>query len=453
MAVDAASQDERRYRAMYRAAAIGIVRCTSEGCILDSNAAIEKMLNCSHEELQGRFLQDLFASEAGSPKAQSITKLLRPGKDALQADLKYSGGKTSFRWVRLTASAIHVTGEEEPSFVVMAEDITQYKNAERQLRDAQKMEAIGRLVGGVAHDFNNLLTGIMLYCDLLCSGLAAGSRPRQHAEEIRMAGEQGAALVQQLLALARQQVVEPRTLCLNQKITETRDLLSRLIGENIELHTDLDPALGNTCIDPVQVQQVLLNLVLNARDAMPSGGRVRVKTSNCTFRMTGDALPARELSGVALSVADNGCGMSEETKAHLFEPFFTTKASGRGNGLGLTTVHEIVQNAGGVIEVETAPGAGTTFRVILPRIVESEKATFPAVHYSPQACAARILVLEDNLTVRQAVCRILSECGYQVIEAASGAEALQLARANHSQIDLVLADLSLPGMNGRTVAR
>jgi two-component system cell cycle sensor histidine kinase/response regulator CckA len=445
-------ESECRLRAIFHAVAIGMVQCSSDGRIVESNPAIEHMLGYSHEELRGRLLGDFFPDGGADPFLRLFNQPGDAEAETYQAEHSYVSGTGAQGWVRTTASFVAGVSDQPPCVIVMTEEITEYKRQERQLRDAQKMEAVGRLVGGVAHDFNNLLTGIMLYCDLLTAGLKANSRLRQHADEIRMAGEQGAALIQQLLAIARQQVVEPRILCINAKIVDTRDLLSRLLGENIELDTELDASLGEVRIDPTQFQQILLNLVLNARDAMPGGGQILVRTVNCNFELPA-SIPGGPMPGVMLTVIDNGCGMSAETRSHLFEPFFTTKSAGRGNGLGLATVHDIVQNAGGVIEVDSEVGRGTTFHVTLPRVPEASKSEIPEFRYSPRAARETILVLEDNLTVRQAVRGILQECGYCVLEAGTGPEALALADAHEGSLDLLLADLVLPGISGRTVAR
>jgi signal transduction histidine kinase len=240
---------------------------------------------------------------------------------------------------------------------------------EQQLRDAQKMEAIGRLVGGVAHDFNNLLTGMVLCSELILTGLDKNSRLRHFAEEICSAGEQGAKLIQQLMAVARQQSIEPCLLCLNDLVSEVRNLLTRLIGENIELIPELADDIGLVKMDPAQVQQIILNLVLNARDAMPDGGRITLTTRNCNRPGSGPAtaqMPLRD-SWVEFAVSDTGCGMDAETRAHLFEPFFTTKKPGKGNGLGLATVYRIVTHQGGTIDVESESGRGTRVAVHLPR--------------------------------------------------------------------------------------
>jgi two-component system, cell cycle sensor histidine kinase and response regulator CckA len=240
---------------------------------------------------------------------------------------------------------------------------------EQQLREAHKMEAIGRLVGGVAHDFNNLLTGMVLCSELILAGLEENHRLRRFAEEIRKAGEQGAGLIQQLMAVARQRAIEPRLLCLNDVICEVRNLLMRLIGENIELVSELADDLGLVRIDLAQSQQIILNLVLNARDAMPDGGRVTLSTRNCDGPiMERDARNQFCDSWVSFVVCDTGCGMDAETLSRLYEPFFTTKKPGKGNGLGLATVHRIVTHEGGRVEVESEPGRGTRVLVHLPRV-------------------------------------------------------------------------------------
>jgi two-component system cell cycle sensor histidine kinase/response regulator CckA len=262
---------------------------------------------------------------------------------------------------------------------VRAEEPAERPQTEQQLRDAHKMEAIGRLVGGVAHDFNNLLTGMVLCSELILAGLEQDSRLRRFAEEIRKAGEQGAGLIQQLMAVARQRAVEPCLLRLNDVISEVRNLLTRLIGENIELVAELADDLGFVRMDPAQVQQIILNLVLNARDAMPDGGRITLNTRNCEGTRPGGAAHNQFCDAwVALAVSDTGCGMDAETRARLFEPFFTTKKPGHGNGLGLATVYRIVTHEGGTIEVESEARKGTRVIVHLPRAgVESAPSNLP----------------------------------------------------------------------------
>ena len=253
--------------------------------------------------------------------------------------------------------------------VISTRDIGPQKQVEQRLQDSQRMEAIGRLLGGVAHDFNNLLTGIMLYCDLLIAELEKDSRSYHHAREMRIAGENGAELVRQLLAVARPQAGDSRVFGVNVVVAGAKGLLIRLIGENIVLHTSLAHDLGSVRMDPARLQQILLNLVLNARDAMPNGGQITLSTRNRTACLAG--VPDRKpqlMPCVELTVADNGCGMDAETLSRAFEPFFTTKKSGRGNGLGLATVSSLVKQVGGTTMAESTPGIGTRISVLLPLV-------------------------------------------------------------------------------------
>jgi len=443
--------EDRRFRTIFDAAPMGIVQCDLEGRVLETNPAVQQLLGYSREELRGMHFRDFTHSEDVQKDLDLFQELVDGKRESYELELRYLGKSGVTGWVRLTVSLIRGV-DRKPQFAIgMTEDITERKRAEQRLREAQKMEVVGRLVGGVAHDFNNLLTGITLYTDLLIAGLPAGSRLLHHAEEIRMAGEQGAALIQQLLAVSRQQVIEPRILCLNEIIANTKSLLSRLLGEQFELVTHLDSNLGLVKIDPAQVQQILFNLVLNARDAMNQGGRILVETRNCEDCLAESPPLPGAPPAVMLIVTDWGCGMSTETQSHLFEPFFTTKASGRGTGLGLATVHNIIKNNGGTIQVESELGRGTQCTVRLPRVAEVEPAGKVSSH-SPDFGGETILLVEDNVAVRQAANRILTECGYEVLEARSGPEALELSRRHKKPIHLLLADVVMPGVSGREVA-
>jgi two-component system, cell cycle sensor histidine kinase and response regulator CckA len=441
----------RRFRVIFNAAHMGIIQCDLRGFVLESNPAVERMLGYTRAELRGMNLHD-FAHPEGTEGDERLFRELVEGKrDSYELEARYAGKSSASGWVRLTVSLVRGV-DGKPQFAIgMTEDITERKLGDQRLREAQKMEAIGRLVGGVAHDFNNVLTGIMLYCDLLIAGLEQGSRLMHHAEEIRMAGQQGGALIQQLLAVARQHVIEPRLLSLNEVILSARNLLSRLLGEKYQLITKLKSDLGNVKMDPAQVQQILFNLVLNARDAMPQGGAIQVKTGHGELSGTEPGVH-QSIPSVFLAVKDSGCGMSAETQARLFEPFFTTKANGRGTGLGLATVAHIVKENHGVIEVKSEAGRGTHFTVLLPRIPVAHSEAVEA-RFSPGPVRETILLLEDNLAIREAVNKILTECGYVVLEADSGAEALTIARAHAGEIDLLLADIDMPGMSGYETAR
>jgi PAS domain S-box-containing protein len=446
-------ESDKRFRAMFDAAAIGIVQCTTDGLVVESNPAVERMLGYSHAELRGMHFREFTHPDDIALDLGLFQEMVAGKRDSYQIEVRYIRKDRSSGWVRLTVSLVRGP-DGNPEFTIgMVEDITERKQAEQQLREAQKMEAIGRLVGGVAHDFNNLLTGIMLYCDLLLSGLERSSRLRHHVDEIRIAGEQGGALIQQLLAVARQQVVKPRVLSLNEVVAEMRNLLSRLIGENIELVSELAPDLWCVRMDPAQAQQIILNLVLNARDAMPEGGRVTLKTRNCPEPQEGESEgPATPC--IELRVTDTGCGMDAETLSHLFEPFFTTKQTWRGNGLGLATVHGIVTRDGGTIEVRSAVGKGTRVIIRLPRVQE-EFEPAPRISLGTPALEGHetVLLVEDDSAVRRSAHRVLSQCGYNVLQASNGAEALKLCRDRSVHIDVLVVDIVMPGMSGREVAR
>ncbi len=333
------------------------------GLIVYANPAWCGMFECPDPaQLRGLPVDDLLPAEFVS---------FGPGSGALdgremgpEAQFAYTRKDGTRRHLELVREDFHLRGGEFQ--VIHTRDVSRQKQLERQLREAQTFEAVGRLVGGVAHDFNNLLTGIMLYCDLLIGELEKNSRPYRHVQEMRMAGEHGAALVQQLLAVAHPRPEEAREFALNEVVAGIEDLLIRLLGENIVLQTSLAADLGAVRMDPSQVQQILLNLVLNARDAMPDGGQITLATRNCS-----DGVPDLLLPGepwVELSVADTGDGMDAETLDRAFEPFFTTKQPGRGNGLGLATARRLARQQGGTIVAESQPGKGTRVSVRLPRV-------------------------------------------------------------------------------------
>jgi two-component system, cell cycle sensor histidine kinase and response regulator CckA len=443
--------EDRRFRTIFAGAPTGIVQFDLGGRVLEANPAAERMLAYSRAELRGMHFREFTHPEDVARGLELFDKLAQGRLESYELELRYLGKSSATHWVRLTMSLVRgVT--REPQFVIgMAEDITERKLAEQRLREAQKMEVIGRLVSGVAHDFNNLLTGITLYCDLLLAGLEQKGPLRHHAEEIRIAGEQGAALIQQLLAISRKQVVEPQILSLNDVICSTQNLLGRLIGEKFQLKTELNKEAGLVKMDPAQVQQIVLNLVLNARDAMVEGGTILLETGTCECRDPKDA--GKLVPGVVLSVTDSGCGISEEVRARLFEPFFTTKSGGRGTGLGLATVQDIVKRNGGTIEVDTEVGRGTSFRVCLPRFIESASSVVTEVRAFPGGGGETVLLVEDNSAIREAAARILREEGYRVLEAGNGAEAVELSRKARKRIDLLLADLEMPGMSGKELAR
>jgi PAS domain S-box-containing protein len=351
-----------RFPKVFEAAAIGIALCHFDGRILEGNSALARLLGYEQLELAG--LDPWKFYEGDSAAASRLPDLLHGARDSFAVEKHCRRKDASEFWGRLTVSLAR-NAQHDPAFlIVLLEDATERTRLEQQLRQAEKMEIIGRLTGGIAHDFNNLLTGFLLYCDLLLSKLDSADPLRRHVEEIRQAGEQGSALTQQLLTFARKQEPNPRPVPLNLVVSSTENLLRRLIGEHIELIIALDPAAGAVFADPAQLRQILLNLALNARDALRPGGKIRLQTRAAEFPANAEASTPRP--AVSLVVEDNGCGMDPETRAHLFEPFFTTKCPGEGTGMGLATVHRIVTEAGGQIKVSTEPAHGTRIEVFFP---------------------------------------------------------------------------------------
>jgi signal transduction histidine kinase len=325
------------------------------------------------------------------------------------------------------------------------------RDNEAKLRQAMKMEAVGRLAGGVAHDFNNLLTAILGYAKLLSRGFEPTDRRRRDLQEIVKAGERAASLTRQLLAFSRRQVLQPTVIDLNARVTESVWMLRRLIGEHIQLVTVLAPDLAHVRADAAQLEQVLVNLVVNARDAMSGGGCITVETANVELDQ---AYVERHLGSrvgryVMLAVNDNGIGMDEETKLHLFEPFFTTKERDRGTGLGLATVYGVVKQSGGYISVDSEPGQGAAFKIYLPPAEGLAEASRPVnASDSTPAGSETILVVEDEESVRRLSCTLLEQLGYRVLEASSPKEAEDVFKDEGHSIDLLLTDVVMPGTPG-----
>ena len=341
------------------------------------------------------------------------------------------------------------------NFAAVKHDITSQRELEEQFRQAQKMDAIGKLAGGVAHDFNNLLTVINGYADLLLAFMEPGNPYYSEIQEIKKAGERAASLTGQLLAFSRKQVVRPRIININQLVKDAEKMLKRIIGEHIQLVTRLDPDVLNIKIDPGQLDQVIMNLVVNARDAMPTGGTLTIETGNVALDQSYVKSHLGTTPGqyVRLVVSDTGIGMDEETKSHIFEPFFTTKGREKGTGLGLSTVYGIVKQNNGYIQVESAPGEGTTFQIYFPAVTEEENEKVDQFKRVYPGKNETILLVEDEKEVRALARKILIGNGYRVLLAKDGNTALQIAQRYPGRIHLVLTDVIMPGMNGRDVAR
>ncbi len=374
---------------------------------------------------------------------QAIT---RPGEQKFEHRLVRPDG--TVRIVEATSESVWDASGRPARIIGSAQDITERRFLELQLREAQKLEAIGRLAGGVAHDFNNLLTVILGFTETLLEGLPAGDTRRASAEQIRAAGRRAARLTQQLLAFGRRQVLRTQVFDLNVVLAEMRDILERLIGGEIEIviSPDARPCLVEA--DRGQLEQVILNLVLNARDAMPAGGRLGIAT-----RRVEPSTGEQRASWLELAVSDTGTGMSPEVQAQIFEPFFTTKEVGQGTGLGLATVHGIVTQTGGHIEVSSALGKGTTFRVFLPCTEQEADPVEAAPAESGSDGVETVLLVEDESAVRALMARVLRRRGYRVIEVADGDEAIEASDRHSGVVHLLVTDLVMPGMNGRELAR
>jgi len=328
--------------------------------------------------------------------------------------------------------------------------------SESEKLQSQKMEAIGRLAGGVAHDFNNLLAVISGYSDLLLDNLGSSDQNRSKLEQIKQAANSAAALTRQLLMFSRQQLIQPVALDINQVVSSTGKMLQRLIKENIEFSVILKPNLDLVSADPGQIEQVILNLVVNARDAMPKGGKLTIQTSHVTMENVSGHYGESVLAGrfVLLEVTDSGTGMDEETQAHIFEPFFTTKAVGKGTGLGLATVYGIVKQSNGRIEVQSTLGRGSSFKVYLPAVKHQSFSSQPAKYTaSPDLSEETILVVEDAKPLRDLICEALSRLGCTVLPACDVEEALQIVRGGKARINLLLTDVVMPGMDGTVLAK
>ena len=359
------------------------------------------------------------------------------------------------RWFQTIKMPLRSPDEGNAALLGVATEITERKRLEEQLLQSQKMEAVGQLAGGVAHDFNNILTAIVGYTDLLAAELDGEARQLEDLEEIRKAARRAAALTRQLLAFSRKQVLEPRIIDVNSVVENLDKMLRSLISENIELKTHLASDLAAARADPNQIEQVVMNLAINARDAMPDGGTVTIETRNAILD---DAYAAQHVSVipgeyVMLAVSDTGCGMDEKTKSRIFEPFFTTKPAGRGTGLGLSTVYGIVKQTGGNIWLYSEVGKGTTFKIYLPAIAALPE---DIGKVAPAEAAPRgggtVLVVEDDTQLRRLTHRALASQGYTVLEADRGSTALDIARRHKGHIDLLLTDVIMPDTNGRKLA-
>jgi PAS domain S-box-containing protein len=447
-------RSEMNFRSLVTNAPYGICRCDSAGQLLDANPALLTMLGyASPSELVGKHLGGLYSD---THRWFELADYLRSAVpfNGLIAEWKRKDGITIL--VRVSGRAV-CNDERKTAFELFAEDVTERRALEQQLQQSQKMEAIGRLAGGIAHDFNNLLMVISGYSEFLLDRLGPDPALRGPAQEIAGASQRASSLTRQLLAFSRKQMLAPKILDLNGVVTENLKMLTRVIGEDIDLVMVPAPALGAVRADAGQIDQVIMNLAVNARDAMPSGGKLTIETSNVSLdeEYARFHAPLRPGDYVMLAISDTGLGMDSETQSHIFEPFFTTKGP-KGTGLGLSTVYGIVKQSGGYIWVNSEPGKGTSFKIYLPRIAErAEPAQVVAANESAftEPGTETILLAEDEANLRYLARQFLEKQGYKVIEAADGAVAMQIAVAHEGVIHLLLTDVIMPGMNGRELAQ
>ena len=460
LAEEALQRAEARSRALIGALQDVILVLDRDGTYVDIAPSATDRLYRPAAELLGRRLHDIFPKERADAFLATVLRALDGRAPVEMAyDLEIRGERYFFE---ATVSPL-----PDNRVVLVARDVTARKRAEHalresegQLRQAQKMEAVGQLAGGIAHDFNNLLMAIMSNAELAALDLMEGSPVREHIDEIKSASRRARSLTQQLLAFSRKQMLQPRVLDMNAVIRDAEQILRRLIGETIATSVILEPALGQVRADPGQLVQVLINLAVNARDAMPKGGQLTIDSTNRD--VTASEAPThrglREGRYVAIQVRDTGTGMDEDTKARIFEPFFTTKPPGQGTGLGLSTAYGIVKQSGGYIAVDSTQGAGTTFTILLPRVYEvSEPGPAAALQETPTVASANsrgtVLLVEDESAVREATKRMLRKFGFTVIEAKHGQDALLLWEQEGKSVDVVLTDVVMPSMGGAELAR
>lgn len=457
-----AEESLRQLAAIVEQSEEAIVSKTLDGRITSWNKGAEKLYGYSAAEAIG-LPSSAFCPPDLLDELDQLTAKVRRGQATNNIEtmrLRKDGERIN---VSLTCSPIKDAHGNIVGIATIGRDITEEKRAgaalrdsEEQLRYSQKMEAIGRLAGGIAHDFNNLLAVIILHSDLLRRRLAETDPIKNKIEEIRKAADRAASLTRQLLAFSRKQVMQPKVLDLNVVVGDTDRMLRRMIRADIELQSELDPELAQVKVDPGQITQVLLNLAVNAQDAMPGGGKLTITTTNVALDED-DVSTLTEMEPgqyVMLAVSDTGTGMEASTAARIFEPFFTTKEQGKGTGLGLSMVYGIIKQSGGDIAVESQPGAGTTFKIYLPQVITTEATTKQGLAESIDLMRGTetVLLVEDEAMMRNATREILELCGYHVLEAQDGVEALKVCKQYQKPIQLLLTDVVMPKMGGRALA-
>lgn len=431
-----------------------IVITDTSGNIQYVNPAFERITGYSEAEVLGQNPRILKSGKIDPSVYEDLWEAITRGEIWVGQLTNRRKDGTLFE-EHVTISPVRDNSGRVANYIAVKQDISSQTQLEAQLRQSQKLEAIGQLAGGVAHDFNNMLTAILGYSDLSLARLKADDPVARNIREVKKAAERAAGLTRQLLAFSRKQILEPRILDLNYVVGDINKMLRRLIGEDIDLTTTLASDLGRIKADPTQIEQVLMNLAVNARDAMPRGGRLTIETQNVELNEEYAAKhqPTRAGEYVLLAVSDTGCGIDAETQAHIFEPFFTTKGIGKGTGLGLSTIYGIVKQSGGFIWVYSELDVGTTFKIYLPRLKDAADVEPPSISQPVVAAATgTVLLVEDDAEVRGLVARSLESSGYKVIESGNSTRALAIAHSYEERIDLLITDVVMPVMGGRELA-
>ncbi|HEY2326619.1 MAG TPA: GAF domain-containing protein [Gaiellaceae bacterium] len=437
-------ESEARFRSAFQTSLVGVALMDLDARLVETNDKLDGLLGYEPTEMIGMLGAAVLQPDEVPAVEALMSELLAGHRGEWSRDVRARRKNGDELWVRLGMSIARDFDGAPLRFVTLVDDISDERALEDQLRHAQKMEAVGRLAGGIAHDFNNLLTAISGYTQFLVDGLE-DEKLLGHAEEIKNAAARAASLTGQLLTFSRRQVTQPRVLDLNAVITNLEPMVQRLVGEDVELLTHLSPELGSIRVDPTQIEQALINIAVNARDAMPHGGSFTIATAS--HELAGEP-------GVSVVLTDTGVGMSADERTRLFEPYFSMKDGGAG--LGLATVYGIVEQSGGAIDVVSEPGLGTSIQITFPRVeeaVEGSGQSAATVESTPAPGTGTVLLVEDESVVRQLVAEILEASGYSVLQAADGASAIEVLRRHVGTLDLLLTDVVMPGMSGRDVAR